>query len=67
MMAEKNNNPKRVNFLHENFLKSKFNIFYGANKSKLESNWVWASGRDGSNNVDPIEMDPRIWIQSRWI
>ena len=40
---------------------------YVANKSKLESNWVWASGCDGSNNVDPIEMDPRNRIQPKWI
>lgn len=74
MMAEKNNKLRKVNFLDKIFLRGKIKRNYGANKSKLESNLIWASGRDGSTNCgssrkgsknpDLIDVDRTMWIRS---
>ena len=56
--GRKNNKLTKENFLHEN-LKTN----YSANKKQIGNQFNLGVRCDGSNNLDPVEMDPKMWIQ----
>jgi len=52
--GRKNNKLTKENFLHEN-LKTN----YSANKKQIGNQFNLGVRCDGSNNLDPVEMDPK--------